>query len=208
MREPQKRGFGKIRTPRFFCAYTGRGDNAKEEAKTDWGRLNFDGEVTFLQRKTYSIIGVETHSTIIKFNIKTKCIMKKVITLFALLLLCTGMYADVVKWTAYSFCYKTHNDYYNTWSDWSQWEDCNILIVANLNIDRINIYSAETQEFDIIQYYDPYTDSDGDEVIKMECVDVAGTRCTLRFLRCQNGKAQLYCDYSNIMYVYEVYPKN
>lgn len=132
--------------------------------------------------------------------------MKKLLLILSLFL-STIVSAEVTKFTAYEFSYKTHNEYSNYWTDWSSWQDCNILIVINIDIGRINIYSASTQEFDIIQYYDIYTDNDGDSTLKMECVDADGVRCTVRIIIRQDGTKQLYCDYSNIMYVYNMYNK-
>ncbi len=133
--------------------------------------------------------------------------MKKLFILLSLLAINLSISAEVTKFTAYEFSYKTHNEYSNRWTDWSRWENCNILVVVNFDTDRINIYSSTPQEFDIIQYYDIYTDNDGDSVLKMECVDADGARCSIRVIIRQNGTKQLYCDYSNIMYVYEMYNK-
>ena len=134
--------------------------------------------------------------------------MKRTLLLLPLLAICITMRAEVMKFTAYEFSYKTHNDYYNTWTDWSRWEACNILVVINLSTDRINIYSSTTQEFDVIDSKDVYTDYDGDDVMEMDCIDADGVRCTIRVVIRQNGTIQLYCDYSNIMYVYNIRAKN
>lgn len=133
--------------------------------------------------------------------------MKKLFILLSLLAINFSICAEVTKFTAYEFSYKTHDEYSNYWTDWSRWEKCNILVVVNFDANRINIYSSTPQEFDIIQYYDIYTDNDGDTVLKHECVDADGVRCTVRIIIRQDGTKQLYCDYSNVMYVYNMYNK-
>lgn len=132
--------------------------------------------------------------------------MKKVITLFALLLLCTGMYADVWKYTATAISAKYTNVYGN-WTDWSDWEYCNILVVINTNTSRINIYSKETQEYDIIGVDDEYIDNTGGTNYPFECVDAEGKRCGIRLRIQSNGQEQLYVGYSDFMLVYNIDPK-
>lgn len=128
--------------------------------------------------------------------------MKKIFFTIVMFLCANILNAEVIKMTAYELSYKSYESY--GWSDWSSWEDCNILVVINVDMDRITIYSKQTQEFDIIAAEDPYVDSDGDDVIKFTCVDADGLKCGIRFIGRSNGSAQLYCDYNDFMYVYNV----
>lgn len=128
--------------------------------------------------------------------------MKKILLLVVMFCVTNIISAEVLKLTAYEFAYKASNDY--GWSDWSEWDDCNILVVIDSDRERITIYSNSTQEFDIIEAEDSYVDSDGDEVLKFTCIDAEGLRCGIRFILKQSGSAQLYCDYNDLMYVYNV----
>lgn len=85
--------------------------------------------------------------------------MKKLFTL-GVAIICSSLmlYAEVLKFNATSFAYKSQNEY-GYWSDWSDWESCNVLVV--INGDRINIYSHSSQEYDVYEYFGPEDDTDG-----------------------------------------------
>lgn len=107
--------------------------------------------------------------------------------------------ATKLKSTSYSSRFK--NDY-GRWSEWSKWETTEVLIVVKE--DRISIYSKRRQEYDVIKYNDKYIDPEGDTVLKMSCVDQDGDLCTLRLISRKSGTLQLYVDFSDIMWVYNV----
>ena len=134
--------------------------------------------------------------------------MKKLLFLCSFLMICGMTIAnDVLKWQATELAYKT-TDNWGNWSDWSDWEDVSILVVINTATDRVNIYSSEPQEYDIYDYEPEETDSDGGTSITFHCVDVNGIRCDMRIRVQADGQVQLYVDYSNIMFVYNVQSRN
>lgn len=92
-------------------------------------------------------------------------------------------------------------------SEWSKWEDVNILIVYNGKENTLEIYSKETQEFDIVRYDPDESDSDGGVISPMFCVDKEGRRCKIRYRQTKNNTLQLYIDYDNFMYVYNMVEK-
>lgn len=100
--------------------------------------------------------------------------------------------------------------YSETLGKWEKWEDLkngvDILIAVDLTNERIKIFSKNEQVFDIIKYYDKKTDSDGDETISMQCVDQDGLKCKVRFLilNSQNGRKQIYIDYSDVIILYNI----
>lgn len=130
--------------------------------------------------------------------------MKKVLFLFSLLLVCGGVFAsDVYKLQATSVAFKSVDEYGN-WDSWSEWEDCNILVVVNFPNDRINIYSSTPQEYDVYEYEEQTTDGEGGTIQTFKCIDASGTRCDLR-LRVQADKQmQLYIDYLDVTIVYNI----
>lgn len=134
--------------------------------------------------------------------------MKKLLFLCSFLMMCGMTVAnDVLKWQATELAYKT-TDNWGNWSDWSDWEDVSILVVINTATDRVNIYSSEPQEYDIYDYEEEEKDYEGGTSVTFHCVDANGVRCDMRIRVQADGQVQLYIDYSNIMFVYNVQSRN
>lgn len=132
--------------------------------------------------------------------------MKKFLLALFLSLCCVVSYAaDVLKFQTTELSIKTLDN--GSWSKWSDWEKCSCLVVINLDKDVITIFSSEKQTYDITDCNDPYTDSDGDEVIKMHAVDQDGDECDIRLILRKSGAAQLYVDFADIMWVYNIVAK-
>lgn len=129
--------------------------------------------------------------------------MKKLILISAMLLAFVSAQAEVIKLQATSFAYKYQNDY-GYWTDWTDWEYCSILVVINIDAERINIYSKSPQEYDVINSYDSGRDRDGGETFTMECIDAEGIRSDVRLRTQRDGSLQLYVDYADMMWVYNV----
>ena len=116
------------------------------------------------------------------------------------------MFSQTYKDRAIEFAYKTENAYGN-WTDWSEWNECNVVIVTNLDKMIFTIYSKETQEFDIVDLLPKKYDKEGYEIYEMVCIDKNGSKCHIRhrFLNKNSSpRSQLYVDYSNIIYVYNL----
>jgi hypothetical protein len=109
-----------------------------------------------------------------------------------------------LKSTSYSSKYKI-NDY--RWSDWGEWEETTVLITIDLNKDRITIYSKVTQVYDVAENEGETYDSDGDKTLSLYCVDKDGLTCRIRLVKLisQGGRNQLYVDYKDMKWVYNVY---
>lgn len=112
-------------------------------------------------------------------------------------------YAEVLKLKAYSASMRS-TDHYGNWSDWADWSDCNILVVIGED-SRVKIYSKETQEYDIISSEEEVSDHQGGTVTEYHCIDKDGLRCSLRLRVEKNDNIQLYVDYDNLSFVYNVY---
>ena len=119
----------------------------------------------------------------------------------------TLCFSQVTKFKTTSLSIKSKNEVTNKWSNWSEPESADILISIDLTTERIKIFSKTEQVYDIIKYYDKDTDSDGDETLSFQCVDKEGLKCIVRFviLNSKNGQRQLYIDYSDIMWMYNIY---
>lgn len=136
--------------------------------------------------------------------------MKKLL-IFTILLVSLCMasvaHASVSKLTAYSVAYKYVDDD-GQWTSWSDWEDCNILVVLNPDKLRITIYSNTTQEYDIISVGDWESDGEGGEVTEYDCVDAEGLRCGVRWRIDKDGDEQMYVDYNDFCFVYNLVGKD
>lgn len=102
-----------------------------------------------------------------------------------------------------AFAMKQINSYGN-WSNWSDWEKSDMLITINLDTDVIKIYSPMTQIYQIIKYVGSYQDSSGGTQVEYKFVDQDDDIGTLRLRKERNGNIQIYVDFSNIMWVYNV----
>lgn len=133
--------------------------------------------------------------------------MKKLFTL-GVAIICSSLmlHAEVLKFNATSLAYKSQNEY-GYWSDWSDWESCNILVVLNLDAERIDIYSSSAQEYDIYDYQGETYDEDGGTTMTLNCIDADGLRCEVRFRQQSDGQWQLYVDYADVMWVYNIQRK-
>ena len=131
---------------------------------------------------------------------------KSILLLGFIILLTNLAYGQVYKLKTTSFAFKTKiNDY--QWSDWSEWEEASILVVMDSDKDRITIYSKDTQVYDIAEDEGKTTDSDGDDTWSFYCVNEDGLTCGVRLviLNSQNGLNQLYVDFNDAKWVYNLY---
>ena len=115
--------------------------------------------------------------------------------------------AQVLKVKADAISIRTKNEYTGRWSDWSKWEEVNILITIDPDKDRIKIFSKKVQVYDIIQDLGEDYDKDGDKTWKWLCVNEDGLRCHVRLVKLysRGGKSQLYVDFNDMMWVYNIY---
>ena len=72
--------------------------------------------------------------------------MKKIIALLLLLIAALPSVAEVIKYKATSFALNIYDYDAQSWTDWSDWQECNILVVVDAGKDLITVYSQETQE--------------------------------------------------------------
>ena len=109
-----------------------------------------------------------------------------------------------LKSTSISARYKDNE---NNWSNWSDIEECIVLITIDLNKERITIYSKETQVYNIIELEGKTTDKDGDDFTSFYCVNEEGLTCRVRLakLNSKNGILQIYIDFNDLKLVYNVY---
>jgi hypothetical protein len=116
-----------------------------------------------------------------------------------------SLQAQVYKLKATGFSMKYEIDEY-TWSEWSEWSESNVLCTIDVQTDRITIYSKETQVYDVIEEEEEVIDDEGDWTLPFICIDKDGGKCRIRLMkRAEDEQLQLYVDYNDIKWVYDVY---
>lgn len=88
-------------------------------------------------------------------------------------------------------------------SDFDDWTTVNIPIVFNLTTDQIIIYSKRTQTYYIYKY-ETYTSNEGRRAVRFYFVDQDLDKGCCRLLIRNDGTSQIYIDFSNISWVYNV----
>jgi len=130
--------------------------------------------------------------------------MKRLFLFLSLSLLSAVCYAEVIKLQTTAFSMKLYNEKTDTWGDWSEWEGSSMLVVINLDKERIDIYSPKPQQYDIYKYDGETDDGSGGTVNKFSCIDSEGLKCGIRLRSSSDGSFQLYVDYGDAMMVYSV----
>lgn len=129
--------------------------------------------------------------------------MKKLFLLFFIALTFTIVKAQTYYYNATSFAYKAVNSY-GYWTNWTDWESCNVPIVMDYDNDVVTIYSNKTQIYKITKYIRKYTDSSGGSQVEFNFVDQDYDRGVMRLRVERNGNSQIYVGFTNIMWVYNV----
>lgn len=135
--------------------------------------------------------------------------MKFIIKLIcsALLLFCLSslnLFSQVAKLKSTAISYKYN---VNGWSDWSDWEETSVLITIDMNNDRITIYSKDKQVYDVVKIDETTYDKEGNKILALYCVDKAGLTCVVKLVKLKSyyDSKQLYVEYGDIIWVYDVY---
>lgn len=98
---------------------------------------------------------------------------------------------------------KTRTNGTTYWTNWSDWEDSDMNVKFDLTNDVITIYSPKTQVYQVLSVEDPPYDSTGRQV-KFRVRDQDGDYGYIRLRIENNGNSQIYVDFSNVSWVYNV----
>lgn len=129
--------------------------------------------------------------------------MKKIIFMFLMLFgFAMSMNAEVQRYRTTGFAIASVNSY-GTYT-WGDWEDSSINIVINTDTDRIIVYSPSTQNYKVYSYDGATSDSSGGKQVVFRAYDQDGDRCTIRLRIERNGNSQIYIDFNNVAWVYNV----
>lgn len=132
--------------------------------------------------------------------------MKKFILLFLLVFSAVVASAQSLKFNAYELSYR-YVDGDGEWSEWSDWEKISILIVFYHDEELITIYSQKTQKYNVKEYVGENEDSDGNSMT-FNCVNDDGVNCNIRIRAQKNGVRQLYVDFEDFSWVYNLDEKS
>ena len=115
---------------------------------------------------------------------------------------------DVYKLRTTDFAIKYINSN-DSWSDWSEWEKVNVLVIFDIDKQRIKIFSKETQVYDIATNEGKSKNEDGDVIYSWFCVNEDGNQCRLelwkRFYEDGSFYNQLYVNFSDVRFVYNLH---
>lgn len=112
--------------------------------------------------------------------------------------------ANVLWFKTTAYAYRTYNFGYDVWNDWSNWIESNMNMKIDLSNDKITIYSPEVQIYRVYEASDQYRDSEGGTQVKFSVVDQDGDYGHLRLRVERNGNSQVYVDFNNVSWVYNV----
>ncbi|OYQ48189.1 hypothetical protein CHX27_02530 [Flavobacterium aurantiibacter] len=107
------------------------------------------------------------------------------------------------KATSFSITERLDND---SWSDWTPFEESTVVITLDGKKERIIIGSKEIQVFEIMEYAEKI-ETDDDIIIGFRCANLDGARVEVDIVtrKKQNNRKQIYVNYSDVRYVYNVY---
>lgn len=135
--------------------------------------------------------------------------MKKYLTIL-FMLICFGIFGNVEA-TAQTQWYRTtayaHANVYNGNYVWGDWQSSDMNISINLTTDVITIYSPRTQIYRVYGVYNNgnvYSDNSGGHNLMFYVYDQDGDKGRVRLRVEQSGNSQIYVDFSNVAWVYNV----
>ena len=88
-------------------------------------------------------------------------------------------------------------------SEFDAWSKVEIPIVFNLTTDQIIIFSQRKQTYYIYKY-EKYISNEGRQAVRFYFIDQDSDRGSCRLVIRADGTSQIYIDFSNISWVYNV----
>ena len=132
--------------------------------------------------------------------------MKRVILflfLFFGLFSLSSLNAQTYYYKTYQFAikYKSSN---GVWGNWSDWEKSNMTLTIDLDKDVITVYSEKRQIYRVVEYMGSYSDESDGRQTKFYVIDQDGDAGYVRLRIEKNGNSQVYVDFGDVMWVYNV----
>ena len=124
--------------------------------------------------------------------------MKRILIVLISIVLSISAFAEVQWYNSKSYAVK------QVGYSWSNWQACDVNIKFDTNSDNILIYSNKTQYYKVTKYHGWRYENDGSQQAYFTANDYNGGWCTIRLRIETNGNSQIYVEYSNAMWVYNV----
>ena len=121
--------------------------------------------------------------------------MKKLL-LVLLVFLSVNMYSQ----TFYTNYVSTMSLIKDKWTDWSEWESCYYKVIIDLDSNTIIINNSK---YTIDKYIETVSDGNS-KTTKYAVITYDNRSCFIRIREQKDGVKQLYIDYDNIIYVYNL----
>ena len=153
---------------------------------------------------TYNVFCLKFPLKFLKFK-KTKEKMKKLLLILAAMLVVFSVSAESLWFNAYSYAYKYKTDAKrNNQSGWSSNVKCSVPIEFDMDNDLVVIYSNKTQIYAIYEDAGEYTDSEGGKQKGFYVIDQDYDKGMVRLRIARDGTSQLYIDFNDVGWVYNV----
>lgn len=91
-----------------------------------------------------------------------------------------------------------------TWSNWSEWEECNHRVLMDAYNNKLIIFTEREQIYDIVEIVGREHDAYG-SAMKYKVVDQHANVCHIRIWVGDNSNIQIYVDKENISVGYDLY---
>ena len=92
----------------------------------------------------------------------------------------------------------------STWTEFSNWEECNVRVVCNGDPKNIEIFDDPKQTYTILEENDETKTEKGERVISYNCEDSDCSRCNIIFIEKSLTEIYLIVYYSNLNLLYNV----
>ena len=132
--------------------------------------------------------------------------MKKIIVTFLFLfgLLCVShVNAQTYYYKTFQFAIKYKSDS-GTWGKWSDWESSDMVLTIDMDNDVITVFSSKKQTYKVLEDMGSYTDESDGKQQKFYVIDQDGDFGYIRLRIEKNGNSQIYVDFNDVMWVYNV----
>lgn len=134
--------------------------------------------------------------------------MKKFLAILIMTVIGFTASANSIWFRAYNYAIKYKTNYNrNNSQGWSNFQKCNVDIEFKIDDDIIVIYSNKTQVYAIYENAGTYNDSDGGQQQGYYVLDQDYDKGMIRLRIARDGTSQLYVDFNDVGWVYNVIRK-
>lgn len=95
-------------------------------------------------------------------------------------------------------------DIYNGQYYWGNWQKSDLLVSMDVINDIITVHSKYRQTYYVMKHGETYNDPGGGQQVMLYVIDQDKDQGTVRLRIDRNGTAQIYVDFTNMAWVYNV----